>query len=292
VATEMWCKICGGTVQPIGSKRGNFLRRDFHFVTCDHCGFVSVTDPCTDYAALYNENYYHGKGADPLVDYAYELDFPTKTIRIYEWRGIVELLRKRLGDLSGKRWLDYGCGAGGLVRYARQIAGADCVGFDSGGFTERARAAEIPILSETALAAMQGQFDVITMVEVLEHVVDPVPLLCKVAGLLRHDGLLFSTTGNALPHVKAFLTWAYVVPEIHVSYFTPRSLEVAYAKVGLAAVQGGYGPGWTDIIRFKILKNLGRKTRSIIEAGLPWSLLSRLADARFRVSTHTLAIKR
>jgi hypothetical protein len=82
-----------------------------------------------------------------------------------------------------------------------------------------------------------------------------------------------------------------VIPEIHVSYFTPLSLSIAYGKVGLKAVDGHYGPGWTDIIRFKILKNLGMKKRSWIESLLPWSLLSRLVDGRYRVSAQPLAVK-
>jgi SAM-dependent methyltransferase len=138
---------------------------------------------------------------------------------------------------------------------------------------------------------MQESFDIITMIEVIEHVVDPIPLLRSVAGLLRRGGLLFLTTGNAFPQMKSFLTWAYVVPEIHISYFTPRSLEISYQKAGLTPVLGTYGRGWTDIIRFKILKNLGFKKRSSIEAALPWPVLSRLANARYNVASHPLAIK-
>jgi SAM-dependent methyltransferase len=291
MATNSRCKICNHDTRPLGLKRGKFLCREFHFVSCEYCGFVAITDPCTDYAALYDERYYRGEGADPLVNYAYELDHPDETVRIYEWRGIVTLLRQRVGNLADKRWLDYGCGAGGLVRYAKQKAGADCVGFDTGGFTDRARARGIPILSESSLATMQGQFDIVTMVEVIEHVADPITLLQSIAALLRRGGLLFLTTGNALPQLKSFLTWAYVVPEIHISYFTPRSLEIAYEKAGLTPVQGGYGRGWNDIIQFKILKNLGRKRRSYLESALPWPLLSRLADARYGVTSHPLAVK-
>lgn len=50
--------------------------------------------------------------------------------------------------------------------------------------------------------------------------------------------------------------------------------------------------GWSDIIRFKILKNIGVRNRSWIEALVPWFLLSRLADNRFKVSAHSIGIKR
>ena len=291
MTTTSNCKICGRDTRPLGVKRGRLLHRDFHFTACNQCGFVTIADPCTDYRALYDEKYYCGRGADPLVDYAYELDHPDKTIRTYEWRGIAELLYEYVGGLAGKRWLDYGCGAGGLVRYANQFTGANCAGFDTGGFINRARTAGVPILSEAALAARQGSFDIITMIEVIEHVVDPVSLLRSIASLLRDGGTLFLTTGNALPHLKSFFAWSYVVPEIHVSYFTPHSLELAYERVGLTVLRGGYGRGWSDIIRFKVLKNLHIKSRSAVESAVPWSLLSRVLDRRFSVTAHPLAIK-
>jgi SAM-dependent methyltransferase len=284
------CKICGQSTHPAGTKIGKFLRQEFHFVMCKHCGFVAEIDPSTDFATLYDEDYYYGRGADPLVDYANELKYPDETIRLYEWRGILDLLRSQVGNTAGKTWLDYGCGAGGLVRYAR-TRGLDCVGYDTGGFTERARAAGVPILTKAELHSKQGQFDLITMIEVIEHVPDPLSVLKAVAMLLAPGGLMFLTTGNVEPQAKKFLKWSYVIPEIHVSYFTPLSLTIAYGKVGLKAVDGHFSSGWTDIIRFKILKNLGIKKRSWAESLLPWSLLSRLADGCYRVSAHPLALK-
>jgi SAM-dependent methyltransferase len=265
--------------------------RAFHFARCEACGFVAVIDPCTDYAALYDETYYRGEGADPLVDYAHEVAHPHDTTRYYELRGVTALLRARRGDLTGLRWLDYGCGAGALVAHANR-AGADCFGFDTGAFAERARAQGERILTAAELDRMAGTFDIVTMIEVIEHVVDPIALLRAVARLLRRGGLLFVTTGNAQPHAGSFLAWGYTVPEIHVSYFTPQSLARAYEAAGLTAVAGGYGPGWTDILRFRILKSLRVKERSALEAAMPWPLLARLADLRYRPSAHPLAVRR
>ncbi len=285
------CKICERPVQPLGKKWGAFLERDFHFVRCDACGFVAVEDPSTDFAKLYGESYYEGRGADPSVDYARELARPDRVVRVYEWRGILELVRSRMGDLSGKRWLDYGSGAGGLVRFVRD-AGIDCVGVDTGAYAPRARAAGVPMLTDEEVTKMPGAFDVVTLVEVIEHVIDPLPFLERVAALLRPGGLLFLTTGNAAAHRKGFFDWSYVVPEIHVSFYTPRALTIAFERLGLTALPGEFGPGWTDILRFKILKGMRVHERSRLEAALPWPVLARLADRRFKASAHPLALKR
>ena len=284
------CRICGAATRPFGSKVGRFRQRPYHFTACERCGFVSVSDPDTDYAALYDERYYRGEGADELVDYASELERPHETVRLYELRGIVEVLRSHFGSLANKRGLDYGCGAGALVNYAVQ-QGVDCVGFDTCDFAQRAKARGIPIVSAAELDTMQHTFDVVTMIEVIEHVIDPVPLLRQAASLLRKGGLLFVTTGNVAPHAQNFMDWGYVRPEIHVSYFTPQSLALAYEAAGLSVIRGGYAPGWTDILRFKVLKTLRVKNRSMLEAALPWPVLSRLADWRHRNSAHPLARK-
>lgn len=284
------CKICEGRSVAIGVKSGAVIKRDFHLVRCESCGYVSVADPCTDYARLYDEDYYRGLGADPLVDYAAELDHPDQTIRHYEWRGLVALMRGQLGRDKGLRWLDHGSGAGGLVRYACGV-GMDAVGFDTGAFAPRARERGVPMISADELDASTNAFDVVTMIEVIEHVVDPIALLRQVARVLRPGGLLFVTTGNVAPKQRDVLSWAYVIPDIHVGYFTPRSLSLAYERVGLRVVPGHYGPGWTDILRFKILKNLHVRSRSVVEAVLPWPILARLADRHVGVTAQPMARK-
>ena len=56
----------------------------------------------------------------------------------------------------------------------------------------------------------QGSFDVVTAIEVIEHVLDPVAELRRIRALLRPGGLLFLTTGNAKPYSKRLLTWGYL----------------------------------------------------------------------------------
>jgi len=77
-----------------------------------------------------------------------------------------------------------------------------------------------------------------------------------------------------------------VIPEIHVSFFEPRTLGTAMASAGLRPEAPGFGPGWTDIIRFKLLKNLKRRSVSPLERAVPWPLAARAIDARMKISAH------
>src|SRR6266567_2427609 len=53
---------------------------------------------------------------------------PSNALRRLEWRGISRVIESLRGGLAGVRWMDFGCGNGGLVRVGRQ-AGIDICGF-------------------------------------------------------------------------------------------------------------------------------------------------------------------
>jgi SAM-dependent methyltransferase len=287
---EPICAVCGSRATITDSMWSSFSERDFEFAHCPSCHYSFVVKPRTDFDALYNPEYYAGRGADTNVDYEREMR-DASTVRAYEWRAILEVVRHLRGSLAGLRWLDYGCGLGGLVRYGRE-RGVDIYGFDEGYAADRMRQEGIPALSLKELDASEGSFDVVTAIEVVEHLIDPVPSLRKIAASLRSGGLFFLTTGNAEPFRGRLTKWAYVHPEVHVGYFEPRTLETAFRHAGLEPSYPGFVPGYTDLIRYKVLKQLGFKRRHAAERVVPWPIAARVVDRRFRVSAHPVGWKR
>lgn len=286
------CPVCGSAATaPAAVVPGRFAGRPFTLARCRDCRFAFVADPWTDWPAIYDEAYYRGRGADPSVDYLFELEQPARTVRVYEWRGIVKAVSALRRLDAGTAWLDFGCGNGGLVRWARANGLPSAVGYETGWIADRAREAGIPLLAAAEIEGDESRFDLITAIEVLEHVPDPVDVLKSLQRLLKPGGTLFVTTGNARPHRERLTQWAYVLPEVHVSYFEPETLAMAMTRAGLTPSFPGFVPGFEDIIRFKVLKALRRRERGGVEALVPWTLAARVVDARLGVSAQPMATK-
>jgi SAM-dependent methyltransferase len=149
----------------------------------------------------------------------------------------------------------------------------------------------VPRLHRDELAQRRGAFDVVTAIEVLEHALDPVAELREIADLLAPSGVLFLTTGNAAPFRSRLLKWQYVQPDVHVGYFEPETLARALSTAGLEPEHAGYVPGFTELIRAKVLRTLGVGRRNVAERLVPWSLVSRVANRRYGVSAHPLGRK-
>lgn len=115
--------------------------------------------------------------------------------------------------LAGKRVLDVGCG-GGILSESMAHRGAKVTGIDLGEAplgVARLHAEESGVsvdyqnISVEALAAQTpGHFDVVTCMEMLEHVPDPASVIRACCALVRPGGYVFFSTLNRTPKSYAF----------------------------------------------------------------------------------------
>jgi len=115
-------------------------------------------------------------------------------------------------NLSGKRVLDVGCG-GGILTESLAAQGANVMGIDAAEepiSVAKLHRYESNIQVEYALTTIEEleatspePFDVITCLEMLEHVPDPGSVVASCRRLLKNDGHLFLSTINRNP--KSYL---------------------------------------------------------------------------------------
>jgi len=118
----------------------------------------------------------------------------------------------RIASLAGKRALDVGCG-GGILAEAMAQRGAQVRGIDLAERSlqvaelhaiESGAAVEYEHIAAEELAAREpGAWDVVTCMEMLEHVPDPESTVRACAALARPGGWVFFSTINRNP--KAFM---------------------------------------------------------------------------------------
>jgi len=110
--------------------------------------------------------------------------------------------------LAGKEVLDVGCG-GGLLTEGMSLRGAHVMGIDMGeaplsvarlhGLESGVQVDYRQVTAEALAEEMPGRFDVITCLEMLEHVPDPSKVIEACARMLKPGGHLFLSTINRNP---------------------------------------------------------------------------------------------
>lgn len=170
--------------------------------------------------------------------------------------GKVPAFRQTCGQLkrwcNGRRLLDVGCAFGQFIVIAQED------GFVASGveFNEliagRARNFGLSVVTGDFLAAdlPVTSYDAVTMWYVLEHVVDPVSILCRAYQVLRDDGVLFIRVPNmtfGLPFLRLSRLGLRRLPSIlshipaHLFFYTPQTLNQLVVAAGFEVLEIEHG---------------------------------------------------
>jgi SAM-dependent methyltransferase len=237
------CPVCSGSdigvyldeidnvldLSGVGSSRttmspGTILR-------CNHCGFGFRQSRFNQeqLADLYRK-------MDPKV-YQSELRGRNRTAERH-----LRIVEK---NASGGHILDVGCASGLFLSLAAD-AGWQVTGVEPSGALYRealerlgGRGNVLPLTLEEADLG-DGQFDVITMWDVLEHVVEPMETMKRCCALLRSSGCLFLNVPD-LDSLQAKILgkrWPLLLPE-HLNYFNRPSLKLCGEMSGLQLLRFG-----------------------------------------------------
>lgn len=200
-----------------------------HILECVSCGLVYLSNRDSAVPSYYEEEYTDEQhGAQTWREYLNEC-------RDDDERRANQILPY----VSNKRYLDVGCGAGGVLLAVRERC-VEVMGVEP---QKRWR----PELEKQGLEIVSSiddlgdkRFDVVSLFHVLEHVSDPLPFLAKLRMKLKPGGLLFievPSSDNALLQLyesKPFSEFTYWSP--HVILYNARTLGMLVQKAGLTDV--------------------------------------------------------
>jgi len=181
---------------------------------------------------LYGEEYYSGK-----AEYSYYDEREAEKHSRYAWDSRIRVIRRYV---SGGNILDVGSSFGGFLKSASPYFAPHGIEVSSyaGGYSKSAIGGTVHIGTLHDHPFQEGQFSVITMIELLEHLPDPVFALQECCRLLRKGGLLLIQTAN-MAGLQAKIrgkNYAYFMPG-HQSYFTKQNLPMALRVCGFRNIK-------------------------------------------------------
>jgi 2-polyprenyl-3-methyl-5-hydroxy-6-metoxy-1,4-benzoquinol methylase len=151
--------------------------------------------------------------------------YAQRNVRLVAFLGRIQFLK------ANSRILDVGAGAGHVamaVRAAFPRANITCLEADP---SAKAWLKKHGFNTADKLEDCTGTYDAIYMIEVIEHVDDPIVILKAVNKLLAPDGQLFITTPCGQATSGRLVHEAFDTPE-HVHFFTEKSLDRALVSAG------------------------------------------------------------
>jgi SAM-dependent methyltransferase len=201
---------------------------------CQSCGFIFMNPRFNDsaIAGMYDKNYYSG-GAG----YSYYDERESEKYSRYVWDRRCEVIHRYI---PGGNILDVGSSFGGFLKAASKYytpCGIELSSY-AGGYSISSIGRTIHIGTLKNHPFPGSYFSVITMIELLEHLPDPVFAISECYRLLAEGGLLLIQTAN-MAGLQARMQgerYGYYLPG-HCSYFTKKNLIDALTACGFRKIK-------------------------------------------------------
>lgn len=259
------CPICNNISKDYGIKSNYFISR------CSRCSHIFV-DPIPSFEMLKNgysneDTSFVTNDSDTFVhlDNGNTLDN-----RLSDYLQLLFTNKKNDG-----RHLDIGAGSGYLMRMARK-SGWDTIGIEPGPWGKLAAAKyDLNIKSimleniSSEVEIAQKSYDLITLIDVLEHLGDPLATISTLQNYLSFRGKIVAQ----FPYSSSFASvirrtnWPLMLPPGHIHYFSRDSIKLL-AKKSVLTITRSFTQCHTPILplsRYKIIECASRPIDKFID---------------------------
>jgi SAM-dependent methyltransferase len=230
------CPLCESTAISHKYRIDNYELK-FDTDMCSDCGFIFMNPPLSaeTIKSFYTEQYYSGK-----ADYSYIDERRTMKYSAYVWDKRIKVIHRYV---KRGNFLDVGASFGGLMKSAEKYFTAYGIEISeysashaSGRFAGRIHHGT---LDDHPFS--RSFFSAITMIELIEHLEDPMKAIEECYSLLRDGGLLVIQTANMDGRQAKSLAgkYEYFMPG-HLTYFSMSNLSQALYRAGFRKVKVFY----------------------------------------------------
>ncbi len=269
-STEPSCPVCGRPTP----QRFVYEKWSYPILKCVVCGLGRAqVDRPFDPGTFYRAGYFQGTMRDGYADYQ-----GSEPVLRAEFRHVLRHLA-RCGVRSGNL-LEVGCAYGFFLVEAQRtfrVCGID-VAEDAVAFC-RSRGLDVHCgeIDQSFLAA-RAPFDVVVMLDVIEHLKNPAEVLTALRPYLSPGARLLITTGDWESLCGRIMgrSWRLMTPPQHLSFFSRRSLSLLLERVGFHVLECRYP--WkrvpVGLLLFQMARILGlspQRTR-LGDFGIPVNL--------------------
>lgn len=227
------CRLCGGEARELF----RLPHSKVYECTRPRCGlrFSSPQLGDLELSEAYRDSYYPGENES-----GHDVYEPTSAGVLTQ---VLEALPAEIGNVRGRRLLDFGCGPGGLSRLALNL-GLRPTGVEFDPVARKSANERTGIRVYSDLDALEREerdasFDLVALWEVIEHLREPWLELSRIRRRMGLAGTLFLSTPNAacLKARAQRARWANYANPTHFYYFTRRSLRLTLERAGFTRVR-------------------------------------------------------
>lgn len=222
---EINCPLCGANDHAPWARENGYAA-----VKCKHCGLVYVNPrPSLDTISEATKTGVHKTDAGDL-----SVTFRRSRRKLYRYRTIVQkMFAAEIAAGKPLSWLDVGAGYGEFIEAVLSAippGGAVCGMEPMKPKVEVARARGLPIV-DTPLSQIEGQYDVISLINVFSHIPDFEDFLHQAVAHCSPGGVVFLETGNGGDVERSQYPDELFLPD-HLVFAGVKHIDLLLQKVG------------------------------------------------------------